>query len=190
MMDIRTCLEILELDHPPTQEEAKQAYKDLVNVWHPDRFSGNPRLRERAEKKLKEINIAYETLLARLESGSTQNLGSQEEGTPHEKGPEAARQNQDSNQSSRTTEAVFENGTFFVLNAWSRLSGAVRGFVTEMKKAASEKDTYRSPGAQENFRGQGRAESRGYGRGRGMAGGRGMGKGRGQGRGGGRGRRR
>jgi len=65
-MDIRKSLEILEVNHQVTMDEAKQAYKDLVNVWHPDRFNEKPRLRERAEKKLQEINLAYETLEAYL----------------------------------------------------------------------------------------------------------------------------
>jgi hypothetical protein len=34
----------------------------LAQVWHPDRFAGNDRLREKAEEKLKEINQAYEKL--------------------------------------------------------------------------------------------------------------------------------
>ena len=43
-------------------EELKEAYKDLVNVWHPDRFENRPRLKAKAEEKLKEINSAYEQL--------------------------------------------------------------------------------------------------------------------------------
>ncbi len=39
--------------------DAKLAYKDMVRVWHPDRFAGNPRLRAKADEKLKEINLAY-----------------------------------------------------------------------------------------------------------------------------------
>jgi len=63
-MDIQRCLEILELDHTPSSAEIRQAYKDLVNVWHPDRFVHNPRLREKAEKKLKDINRAYQLLIS------------------------------------------------------------------------------------------------------------------------------
>ena len=40
----------------------REAYRDLVNVWHPDRFSNNPRLKEKANEKLKEIAIAFEKL--------------------------------------------------------------------------------------------------------------------------------
>lgn len=49
-------------------EDAKQAYKDLVQVWHPDRFTHSPRLQQRAEAKLKQLNLAYETLVPLLQA--------------------------------------------------------------------------------------------------------------------------
>jgi hypothetical protein len=57
------CYRILELPLGSSTDEIKQAYRDLVRVWHPDRFS-DERLRQVAEQKLKEINLAYEALLA------------------------------------------------------------------------------------------------------------------------------
>jgi curved DNA-binding protein CbpA len=57
---ISRCIEILGLKPNASEEEAYQAYRDLANVWHPDRFVGNPRLQKKAEEKLKEINAAYE----------------------------------------------------------------------------------------------------------------------------------
>lgn len=42
--------------------ELKQAYHDMAKVWHPDRFSHDPRLQQKAQEKLKEINEAYELL--------------------------------------------------------------------------------------------------------------------------------
>ena len=54
--------EILGLKPGASQEEVTQAYRDLANVWHPDRFVGNPRLQKKAEEKIKEINAAYETI--------------------------------------------------------------------------------------------------------------------------------
>jgi DnaJ-domain-containing protein 1 len=57
---ISRCIEILGLKSGASQEEVNQAYRDLVNVWHPDRFVGNPRLQKKAEEKVKEINAAYE----------------------------------------------------------------------------------------------------------------------------------
>ncbi len=67
-MDIQRCFEILELDSKASSDEVKQAYRDLVSVWHPDRFPGNPRLKQKAEEKLKEINEAYERALSFLSS--------------------------------------------------------------------------------------------------------------------------
>ena len=58
MSDIDKYYEILGLNLGASEEEIKQAYRDLVNVWHPDRFSDNERLEEKASEKLKEINIA------------------------------------------------------------------------------------------------------------------------------------
>lgn len=45
-----------------SSRELKQAYHDLAKVWHPDRFSHDPRLQQKAQEKLKEINEAYELL--------------------------------------------------------------------------------------------------------------------------------
>ncbi|MFT4550353.1 MAG: TPR repeat protein [Verrucomicrobiales bacterium] len=52
------------LDASPTAslKEIRLIYRDLAQVWHPDRFEENPRLREKAEAKLKAINHAYESI--------------------------------------------------------------------------------------------------------------------------------
>lgn len=43
-------------------EEIKRSYRDLVKVWHPDRFTNDTRLRKLAEEKTKEINFAFKKL--------------------------------------------------------------------------------------------------------------------------------
>jgi curved DNA-binding protein CbpA len=52
----------LGLEPGASMEEVKKARRDLVKVWHPDRFSNDPRLQQKAQEKLKEINEAYERL--------------------------------------------------------------------------------------------------------------------------------
>jgi hypothetical protein len=42
--------------------ELKAAHRDLAKVWHPDRFLHDPRLQQKAQEKLKEINEAYEQI--------------------------------------------------------------------------------------------------------------------------------
>lgn len=62
-MDIERCFEILEIEPDASSDEVKQGYKDLVHVWHPDRFPHNPRLKKKAEEKMKEVNLAYEMVI-------------------------------------------------------------------------------------------------------------------------------
>lgn len=64
MDEFARCCRVLGLEPGTSLEEVKSAYRDLVNVWHPDRFGHNERLRSKAEEQLKEINRAYEYLLA------------------------------------------------------------------------------------------------------------------------------
>jgi len=52
----------LELKTDATASDIKAAYRDLVKVWHPDRFPADDRLRLRAEERLRRINEAYRTL--------------------------------------------------------------------------------------------------------------------------------
>jgi hypothetical protein len=61
-MDLREAFETLGLSTTANQLEIRQAYRDLVKVWHPDRFVDNPRLQVKASQKLCEINEAFEVL--------------------------------------------------------------------------------------------------------------------------------
>jgi hypothetical protein len=55
--------DILDVSPGATAQEVKQAYRDLVQFWHPDKHADKiPRLRQLAEEKMKEINAAYEVL--------------------------------------------------------------------------------------------------------------------------------
>ncbi len=70
MREIDKYYQILGLNSGAPEEEIKQAYRDLANVWHPDRFPNNQRLREKANEKLKEINNAYEKLKSYIAENS------------------------------------------------------------------------------------------------------------------------
>lgn len=54
--------EALGLTPGASAREVKDAYRDLAKVWHPDRFAHDPRLQQKAQEKLKEINEAYKGL--------------------------------------------------------------------------------------------------------------------------------
>lgn len=123
-MDIRRCYDILELKTNASLAEVKRAYKDIVNVWHPDRFSNNPRLKEKAEEKLKEINKAYETLTVFLSRESKAERVEKDEAPP----------------SGDRTEAVVEAGTRMVLGAAYYLYKNIRRYISvQMTEAKSER---------------------------------------------------
>jgi TPR repeat protein/curved DNA-binding protein CbpA len=52
----------LEVQDTATPEEIKEAYRLLLQVWHPDRFHHRPTLLMKAEEKSGKINVAFETL--------------------------------------------------------------------------------------------------------------------------------
>jgi hypothetical protein len=60
--ELSNCYEVLGVSEGASAQELKVAYRDLAKVWHPDRFAHDPRLQQKAQEKLKEINEAYEQL--------------------------------------------------------------------------------------------------------------------------------
>ena len=184
-MDIRQCFDVLELDSNASIDEAKQAYKDMVNIWHPDRFSNNPRLKQKAEDKLKEINEAYEMMQSFLSSKKPLTLekaqhgkaDSESEISVNASSRAGAHKLHSETEKKDKTEAFFEAGTGIVLSLFSYLSSAVRRIVTEAK---TEIDQGKSNQWQkrDDMRGKGRGMGSGKRMGRGGRGG-GRGKGRG-----------
>lgn len=123
-MDIRRCLQLLELEEGASVEEARRSYREMVRVWHPDRFAGDPALRRRAEEKSKELNLAWETLKRHLERGAAGAGG----GPPREEEGGTAGH----------TEALFEAGTRTLLTICYALGRAVRSAVAETGRRKSD----------------------------------------------------
>ncbi|MDL1981111.1 MAG: J domain-containing protein [Deltaproteobacteria bacterium] len=158
-MDIEQSFEILELDRGASTDEIKQSYKDIVTVWHPDRFSNNPRLKQKAEEKLKEVNAAYDTLKSYL--SSEQRMEPKQENAQ----PDVAPYDK--------TEAVVEAGTGIALSLWSYLSSLFQSVVTDVKTGMEQGRLDQSQrGA--GYGGRGRRKDKGMGR---RGGGRGKGRG-------------
>jgi hypothetical protein len=55
-------LRVLGLAPDATEQAIKEAHRDLVKVWHPDRFGSDVRLGAKAQERLKEVNAAFEQL--------------------------------------------------------------------------------------------------------------------------------
>ena len=61
--------EILGVARTADDEELKKAYHALVRRHHPDRFAGDDVRQELANRKMREINAAYEAIVAARERG-------------------------------------------------------------------------------------------------------------------------
>lgn len=66
MLEVDQYYKVLELEPGASPEEVHQGYLDLTWVWHPDRFTGHPRLQQKAHYKLQELNEAHARLRAFL----------------------------------------------------------------------------------------------------------------------------
>jgi TPR repeat protein len=64
--EIAECYRLLEVEPGAPLDVVKSARRDLLKIWHPDRFPNDPRFQRRATEKAKAINEAYQKLTAYL----------------------------------------------------------------------------------------------------------------------------
>lgn len=67
-MNRKEALRTLGLDEDATLDDIKAAYKETVQILHPDRFANNKKLQDRATEQFKNLQEAYEFLTS--EKGS------------------------------------------------------------------------------------------------------------------------
>jgi curved DNA-binding protein CbpA len=137
-MDPRHYFNLLELPPDASLHDVKQAYKDLVSVWHPDRFTHNPRLKEKAENKLKDINAAYEILKSQLHAQS------EGRGHPHAKDADSQKAGGEGNRQKRIldskTELAVELGAYAVLTVCYSVYKALHHVVSDVIGKREQED--------------------------------------------------
>ena len=62
LSDYQADCRLLEVEPGASTGEIRQAYRDQTKVWHPDRFSNDTRLQQKAEERIRQINSAYRRL--------------------------------------------------------------------------------------------------------------------------------
>jgi len=172
-MEIQRCFETLELQQDASIQDVRQAYKDLVNIWHPDRVGDNPRLKKKAEEKLKDINIAYEELNSFL--SSRQKIPPAVQKTSHERPkPEvfssADHVRTETKKAQKPNVEIQPKSNFFS-SLWTFLSKVLD--VLNAAQGSSDKPmrTRTKPFEPTGEQRQGRGIGKGVGRGKGMRGG-------------------
>ena len=64
--------EVLGVARDATDDQIKTAYRNLARKYHPDHYDGNP-LSDLAQEKMKEINEAYDQIIAERSGKNSQN---------------------------------------------------------------------------------------------------------------------
>lgn len=61
---------VLGVPTTATDEQVKEAYRNLAKKYHPDQYGASP-LKELADEKMKEINEAYDTIVSQRKKGAS-----------------------------------------------------------------------------------------------------------------------
>ncbi|MCS1407663.1 MAG: Chaperone protein DnaJ [Verrucomicrobia subdivision 3 bacterium] len=69
--EIRRAYQTLELEPGATLPQVQKAWRQLVQVWHPDRFAANPDLQRKAQERMQATNQAHDILQRYLKHGET-----------------------------------------------------------------------------------------------------------------------
>ena len=59
---VKRYFDLLEVEPGANLADIREAYRDQVTIWHPDRFASNDRLRRKADDHTKRLNQAFDFL--------------------------------------------------------------------------------------------------------------------------------
>lgn len=116
--------EILELQPGASLKEIKESYRELVQVWHPDRFQSNLNLQKRAHIKLQQINESYEVLKNYYEHNE---YNTTSQNPPNEKQPDYRK----TREPQRSTVNILEQ----VINILNRVPGMTIAHPRDFKRS-------------------------------------------------------
>ena len=80
-MNRTEALHILGLEDDATADDIKIAYRETVQILHPDKFAGNEKLQSRATEQFKRLQEAYDLLSSGASGGRGARSGSSSSGS-------------------------------------------------------------------------------------------------------------
>lgn len=78
---------ILGVKHDASDEEIKEAYRNLVRKYHPDNYSDDNPLKDLANEKMQEVNEAYDAIQKMREDAKNGNAGESNQGSSRSSDP-------------------------------------------------------------------------------------------------------
>lgn len=79
-MSVNNPYEVLGISPNATDEEVKEAYRNLAKKYHPDNYGDNP-LSDLAQEKMQAINEAYDTIVRMRKQGGNASGGQRTSGS-------------------------------------------------------------------------------------------------------------
>lgn len=126
-MTFEQALRTLELPSGASWTQVREAYRDLLMVWHPDRFTAQSHVRERATAKTQDIITAYTFLKTHYPESGVESAAyckkttSQPESSSHE--PEQTKRNPRKWSKPGFTRAPFASAASLMVFAFVYLPG-------------------------------------------------------------------
>ncbi|MEG0898077.1 MAG: DnaJ domain-containing protein, partial [Oscillospiraceae bacterium] len=99
---------VLGVSPEDSDDKIKSAYRELARKYHPDSYANNP-LADLASEKMKEINEAYDTVVAERKNGTTRNNGSYQSNNSYYGGSQNSYGSQSSSQFSDIRRLINQN---------------------------------------------------------------------------------
>ncbi len=114
---------ILECEPGCSEDEVKSSYRQLVKVWHPDRFETETELKHKATEKMKLINDAYQLLVRSFEQQRRKGEPAQQDAASNQSEPDEAEYKFKIDEISIRRFGPSDNGQFFFLKNIETIQG-------------------------------------------------------------------
>ncbi len=148
---MRDPYEVLGVSKDATDEEVKNAYRQLARKYHPDNYVDNP-LSDLAGEKMKEINEAYDEIINSRKTGSSKSSGGSSSSSPvyakirtlisNNRLDEAQKELDAFSTADRDAEWYFLSGSVLYKRGW--YSNAYSAFATAVNKDPSNMEYRRA----------------------------------------------
>lgn len=144
MKDISQWYGVLGVNLTASPKTIKAAYRELAQLWHPDRYVDDPELQSRAEEEIKEINQAYGEIKAYLAAKIDSNFQTDTRYTHSSKYTSKYNRHSKINKTKQTPDYYYQQGVIFAEE--QNYDDALTSFAQAIKLNADYLEAYQYRG--------------------------------------------